>query len=99
MLKNLFKTKKICNHHFTEKVGLFYKEHLSQYRNCFDNVEVFIRYQCCKCGEYKDVLLGHQQFCPEMFYDDIEKKQYIKKIRSQGFVMEYELMLREFKKE
>lgn len=81
MLRNLFKIKKKCNHHFSEKIGLFYKEHLSQYRNCFDNIEVYMRYKCPKCGEYRDVRLGSQSFSPEMFYPSENKKNIFKSSR------------------
>lgn len=91
---NVFKKKQFCTHESKVIVGKVYKEHLSSYRNVFDNIELYMRFRCPDCGECKDICLGHKSFLPEMFNDDKDKKEFIKKIRSEGYLAEYELMQR-----
>lgn len=97
---NWFKKKKDksykCNHHFDKKVGLFYKDDLSQYRNCFDHVEAYIRFKCSKCGENKDILLSSEQFKPEMYYGKSDKEKYIAKLKSQGYMQKHEIALLDY---
>ena len=91
---NFFKSRSSCDHSSKELVGKIYKEYLSSYRNVFDHIELHMRFRCPDCGECKDVCLGNKFFLPEMFNDDKDKKEFIKKIRSEGYLAEYELMQR-----
>lgn len=91
MFKKFFK----CRHNNHTKVGLFYKEHLTEYRNCSDVIETFVKYKCRDCGEYFNQKLGDECFLPERFYFNDSKEVYKRKLRAQGFVLEYEAMLKQ----
>ena len=90
MKGNLFRKK--CEHQF-EIIGYFYKEHLTEYRNCFDEVMAYKRMKCGKCGKVSDVLLSSEKFEPQL-YRGREKRRddYIIKLKNMGFRQEIEIM-------
>lgn len=83
-----------CRHDDLRRIGFYYKETLSEWRNDFDRVYAYVRYKCRKCGKYKDVLLGSNTYVPELFHKrDPRKDEYIKQLQSHGYKQEYELAM------
>lgn len=87
----IFKKKK-CDHEY-ELVGDYYKELLTEYKNCFDKVITCSKLRCKKCGEITNVLLTTEEFNPQL-HNGREKRRddYITKLKNMGFVQEVELM-------
>lgn len=87
-----------CEHQYSQTIGCYYKERLSEWRNDFDTVTTYIRFRCPKCGSYKDIKLGQEQFLPEMYHpNSTAKRMYIERLQWQGYVLEHELALLEYK--
>lgn len=87
--KMIFKKK--CKHEY-EAIGNFYKEHLTEYVNCFDKVNAYKRERCKKCGNIRDVLLSSEKFIPEMHRSrDPRKEKYINYLTEKGFALEIDL--------
>lgn len=83
--------RKKCRHQF-EAVGYFYKEYLTEYTNCFDEVNAYKRLKCEKCGEVSNVLLSSEKFNPQL-HEGREKRRddYILKLKNMGFKQEVEI--------
>lgn len=89
-----FKRRKVCNHPVWKPVGYFYKESLSEWRNCFDRVYAYIRYKCTNCGECKNLLLGSKEYVPELYHGrDPQKDEYIKSLQSLGYMSEVQISM------
>lgn len=82
---------KRCRHEY-ETLGVFYKEYLTQYTNCFDVISVYRKERCQKCGEINNVLLSSESFVPELYNRrDIRKDDYIKHLKGKGIGLEIDL--------
>lgn len=91
----LFRKKHI---HEYESVGYFYKEHYTEYRNDFDQINAYQKYRCKTCEKIMDVLLSSESFLPEMYEHKRDyKDKYIQYLKSNGFKSEIELVLEEKK--
>lgn len=87
----LFKKKYKHEHEF-ENLGLFYKERLTEYRNCFDEIKVYRKEQCRLCGCIQDVLLSSEEFIPELYEGrDDRKDSYIKHLIDRNIKLEIDL--------
>lgn len=83
--------RKKCQHQF-EIVGYFYKEYLTEYKNCFDEVNAYKRIKCEKCEEISDVLLSSEKFEPQLHRGREQRKDaYIRKLKNMGFRQEVEI--------
>lgn len=83
--------RKKCQHEY-ELFGYFYKEYLTEYKNCFDSVNAYKRLKCKKCGAVSDVLLSSEKFLPQLHRGREERREdYIQKLKNMGFVQEVEL--------
>lgn len=83
--------KKKCRHEY-ELVGYFYKEILTEYKNCFDSVNAYKRLKCKKCGETSDALLSSEKFEPQLHKGREKRREdYIQKLKNMGFSQEIEL--------
>lgn len=83
---------KKCHHEY-KTVGVFYKEIPTEYKNCFDEINVYRKDYCQKCGRIDDILLSSEKFQPEM-YDYCsrrEKDVYIMYLRKKGIGLEIDL--------
>lgn len=87
-----FRKKLMCEHEW-ECVGMYYKEHLTEYRNCFDRVVVYKRYICSVCDKIYDEELSCESFVPEMHYRyDARRKEYIRKLQDKGIYDEIDFI-------
>ena len=87
----MFLFKRKCEHEY-ETVGLFYKEYLTEYRNCFDSISVYMRRRCKKCGDVYDARLSSETFVPELYHDRDERKDmYIDGLKEKGIGLEIDL--------
>lgn len=83
--------KRKCKHDY-EKIGLFYKEYLTEYRNAFDSVVAYRKERCKKCGNIINVPLAREFFMPELHKGRDERKdEYIKYLRGKGYKLEIDL--------
>lgn len=84
--------KAICEHQYSN-VGRYYKEILTEYRNCFDMIVVYQRKKCNKCGVIKDMEISVERFLPELYETrDKRKDGYIKLLRHKGIYTEIEML-------
>ena len=87
---------KRCRYSVFEKVGIFFKEGLAQYKNEFDYIGVIEKYKCKKCGRFEYKVISNKQFLPKRFYDtEIELKKYKEYLNSLGILSELEFKLKE----
>lgn len=87
-----FKKKLNCNHEW-KNIGMYYKTHLTQYRNCFDEVIVYNRCICSKCGDMYNKEMSIESFLPEMYHRcDTKKEEYITKLKSKGIFDEIDFI-------
>lgn len=88
-----FKRKTICNHTF-ENIGMYYKMYLTEYRNRFDEVVVYNRHICSKCGYVQNEQVSREQFIPELYHSGSDKKeQYIETLEKNGIPNEIGLFI------
>ena len=86
----MFKIKQKCQHEY-ETIGMFYKEILAEYRNCFDVVRVYEKRKCKKCGCIENVLLVSESFLPERFNKRDRKDKYIEHLINNNIKFEIDL--------
>ena len=81
-----------CDHEYTT-VGIFYKEIPTEYRNCFDEVNVYRKCRCKKCGQIDDILWSQEKFQPEMYERSsrVQKDGYITYLHTKGIGLEIDL--------
>lgn len=73
--------KRKCQHDY-EIIGTFYKEHFTEYTNCFDTIDVYRKERCKKCNHIKNTLLSSESFMPQLHEGREERKdKYIKFLR------------------
>lgn len=85
--------KKTCKcKHAYENLGIFYKEIFTQYRNWFDEINVYKRNRCKICGHIEDTLLSSEKFMPELYEGrDGRKDEYIKHLKNKGCKLEIDI--------
>ncbi len=80
-----------CEHEY-KIVCKYYKESLSKYRNCSDDIKMYLVFMCAKCGEIKERNIQNKKFPPEWFQLEgkEEKDKFKAKLEKEGFLQEYE---------
>ena len=79
-----FKRKLNCHHEF-KSVGRYYKTYLTQYRNHYDEVVVYNRYICSKCGYVHNEEILQEHFLPEIYtHYETKKQEYIMRLEKSG---------------
>lgn len=83
---------KKCEHKI-KPIGTYYKEELTEYRNCFDFITVYSVGVCKLCDKKVHSVITKEHFLPELHEGrDRRKIDYIQMLSKRGILTEIEML-------